>query len=95
MSLSYLEYAGGGLITETVRCLHDRARIEDRYFDEKKYTWRIGIDIWESLCVHTRYSIPIIVHQDVETKNYLMGIPVELDYDFVHRLQLFKEVKLG
>ena len=92
---SYLEYAGGGLIAMNVNRMFERARMEDKYFDEKKYVWRIGIDVWETLCVHTRYSVPFIVHQNVDLQNYLMGIRVELDYEFKHRLQLFKEIKLG
>lgn len=89
-----LEYANGKLAYELVKCMRDRASEEDLYFDENKYNWKIGIDIWETLCVHARYSIPFIIHQNVESQNYLMGIRVDLDYEHPKNLQLFKEIKI-
>lgn len=89
-----LEYANGKLAYELVKCMHGQARMEDRYFDEKKYHWEIGIDIWERLCLHARYSIPFIIHQNIETPNYLMGIRVELDHERTKNLQLFKEIRV-
>ena len=63
-------------------------------FDENKYNWKIGIDIWDTLCVHARFSIPFIIHQNVDLQNYLMGIRVEFDYTQRKNLQLFKEIRV-
>lgn len=89
-----LEYANGKLAYELVKCMHEQARAEDLNFDVNKYHWKIGIDIWETLCVHARFSIPFIIHQNVDLQNYLMGIRVEFDYTQRKNLQLFKEIRV-
>lgn len=89
-----IDYSNSKILLEGIKMLHDRARYEDRYFNEEDYRWMIGIELWEKLVSYARESIPFIIHDSTYCDNRLYGIKVELDFVQLERCQLFKEVKV-